>query len=101
MSFTTTVLTVTDLHRLRGLYSDLAEAVSREKPDALALVGDFLDFCGTTEPQLTTTQAALSLAGLEVPELIFVRGNHEDFAWFEFQDAWATTGRRLVAHDRA
>jgi len=63
----------------------------------MCLVGDFLDFCGTTEPQLTSAEAALSVALLEVPELIFARGNHEDFAWFEFQDAWATTGRKLVS----
>jgi len=42
------VLAVTDLHRLRGLYSAMTEVVSVQKPDALTLVGDFLDFCGTT-----------------------------------------------------
>ena len=34
---------------------------------------------------------------MPVPEIVFVRGNHEDFAWFEFQDAWARTSRKLVA----
>ena len=79
------ILTVTDLHRLRGVYFELTAVASREKPDALCLVGDFLDFYGTKEPQLTTGEAALSIARLEVPEIIFVRGNHEDFSWFEFQ----------------
>src|SRR2546427_5560082 len=97
MAHTIKILTVTDLHRLRGLFFEFTETVSREKPDALCLVGDFLDFCGTTEPQLTTAEAALSIARLEVPEIIFVRGNHEDSSWFEFQDVWNTTGRRLVA----
>ena len=38
MSQTITVLTVADLHRSRKLYAQLREAVTRHKPDILALV---------------------------------------------------------------
>jgi hypothetical protein len=36
------------------------------------------------------------LGRLEGPEIVFVRGNHEDSNWWEFQDAWRSTGRKLV-----
>ena len=90
------LLTVTDLHLVTQLYEQLADAVVTHRPDVVAFVGDFLDCCGFTgEPQLTTTQAAKAAAALIVPEIVFVRGNHEETNWREFRNAWKATGKSL------
>jgi len=45
---------------------------------------------------LSPTDAALAFAALPC-EVAFVRGNHEDWSWPDFQDAWFATGRPLHA----
>ena len=91
------ILTVTDLHQVRSLYEQLAQAVESHVPDVVALVGDFLD-AGDTQPnQLKTAECAAFLAGLPCKDLVFVRGNHEDSNWWEFFTAWQETGRPLNA----
>ena len=52
MSQTIKILTVTDLHRVRALYEQLARAVESHQPDIVALVGDFLDAGGDHPDQL-------------------------------------------------
>jgi Icc-related predicted phosphoesterase len=95
MSIRLKLLAVTDLHCLQHLYAELDEVVRRHRPNVLALVGDFLDCLGTSEPQLRTSQCASAIAHLEVPEIVFVRGNHENTNWREFQDAYQKAGREL------
>jgi len=93
------VLTVTDLHLKRGLYGELRAAVGKHKPDAVCLVGDFLDDeeLPPSNDRLTPTAAALALAALPC-EVVLVRGNHESWDNFpEFEAAWRTTGRTLHA----
>ena len=36
------------------------------------------------------------IAGLDVAEIVFVRGNHEDADWWNFQDAWEKPARKLT-----
>src|SRR5437879_8471627 len=95
MSQTITVLTVADLHRSRKLYAQLREAVTRHKPDILALVGDFLDATGDHKDKLSTEECAQALSRMPCPETVFVRGNHEDSAWFSFADTWQRSGKEL------
>jgi metallophosphoesterase superfamily enzyme len=95
VSQTITVLTVADLHRGKVLYNLLRTAIARHRPDILALVGDFLDATGEQEGKLTTEECVRFLGRLPCPEIIFVRGNHEDSAWFAFADEWKTSGREL------
>ena len=94
-----TLLTVTDLHSQRGLYADLAKAVEDHRPDAIALVGDFLDmFQGPVPPDLLDpASCARALARLPCPEMVFVRGNHEGPNWRPFAEAWRAEGRKTVA----
>jgi len=96
---TVRVLTATDLHLKRRLYSDLAKAVQKHRPAVVCLAGDFLDAedLPPTNDRLTPTAAALALAALPC-EVVFSRGNHEDWCnWPEFVAAWRTTGRSLHA----
>lgn len=87
------LLTVTDLHQSRLLYAQLAEAVGLHRPDAVALVGDFLD-CGNIDPdRLDLRACAEAIAALEVPEIILTRGNHEDWNYPAFSEVLAATGR--------
>ena len=90
-----TILTAADLHRSVKLYGLLAKAVSKHRPDVVALVGDFLDATGETAGKLTTEECAVALAKLPCPEVVFVRGNHEDSAWFTFADRFRQTGREV------
>jgi len=89
-------MTVTDLHRIELLYQALGVAVVAHQPDVLALVGDFLDFCEPIVPQKTTADCARFIAGLDVPEIVLIRGNHEDADWINFLMAWTETGRKLT-----
>jgi hypothetical protein len=89
------VLTAADLHRCQKLYGLLAKAVECHKPDVAALVGDFLDATGETEGKLTVEDCARALGRLPCPETIFIRGNHEDSAWWGFADGWRQSGREL------
>ena len=91
------ILTVTDLHRVRVLYEQLARAVESHQPDIVALVGDFLDAGGEHADQFSTAECAAFLSRLACKEVVFVRGNHEDSNWWEFLAAWQATGRPLHA----
>jgi len=91
------VLTAADLHRSKRLYAELAAAVATHKPDVVALVGDFLDAFESTAERLSTSEAAVLLGSLPCPDIVFVRGNHEDVDWWSFADAWAETRRKLNA----
>ena len=90
------LIAVTDLHRSQALYAELSGVVSRLRPDVLAFVGDFLDCMGLAHPQLTSEECATVIARLTVPEVVFVRGNHEDLNWLDFEEAWNRTGRKGV-----
>ena len=89
------VLTVADIHRSRKLYGLLVKAVESHKPDVVALVGDFLDATGETEGKLTVEDCARGLSRLPCPETVFIRGNHEDSAWWGFAKDWQQSGREL------
>lgn len=83
------VLTIADLHQRRALYERLAAAVAVRKPDVVCLVGDFLDLDGLGEGFLTPEAAACELADLTAGrQVVFVRGNHEDFDWPRFELTW-------------
>ena len=91
------LLTVSDLHQRRHLYSQLTAAAAEHKPDCVALVGDFLE--GSREPVeglLSIPEAAAALAALPC-EVVMVRGNHEDWNWPEFEAEWLASGRALHA----
>jgi Icc-related predicted phosphoesterase len=92
-----TILTATDLHALKSLYRDLAGAVAIHKPDLVALPGDFLNASDSIKGRLTSGQCALALSQLPCPEIVFVRGNHEDENWIDFARAWRGTGKPLHA----
>ncbi len=91
------ILAATDLHCVENLYLELAAAVDEHRPDVVALVGDFLDALGSEHKQLTTANCAKALAELPCKNIIFTRGNHEYDNWWEFEGAWATTGRKMHA----
>ncbi len=94
------VLTATDLHRDKGLYQQLATAVKKHRPDILALVGDFLHGQRDNTDRYSTVEAAQFLSRLKVPEIIFLRGNHEDSALWEFADEWTRGGREFHLLDK-
>jgi Icc-related predicted phosphoesterase len=97
-------LTATDLHLRPRLYDNLAQAVEEQKPDLLALIGDFLDGDDPSEvkwARLSIEEAARRIAALKC-EVVFVLGNHEPPCWDAFATAWAATGRVLnVLHGSA
>ena len=97
MSIKTTLLTVTDLHRSSRLLQALGEAVAQHKPDVVALVGDFLHAFDDNEGRMTVGDCAGLLSKLPCAEIVFVRGNHEEEAWWPFAEAWRQCGRRLNA----
>jgi len=97
MSSKTSLLTVADLHRSTGLLMALNEAVARRKPDIVALVGDFLHGFDDNEARVTAPDCAKVLSKLPCAEIVFVRGNHEDAAWWPFAEAWNQSGRPLHA----
>jgi hypothetical protein len=80
MSQTIKLLTVSDLHCDKSLVEQLAKAVKQHKPDILAL--------------------ARAFSKLPVGEILFVRGNHEDSALWNFQQEFEATGKafRLLDH---
>lgn len=90
------VLAVTDLHQSQALYAELSGVVARLRPDVLALVGDFLDCTGLEHPQLTSQECAQVIARFKVPNVLFIRGNHEDYNWLEFEPACHRSGRKLL-----
>ena len=97
MTTKTTVLTVADLHRSTALLEALREAVVEHKPDIVALVGDFLHGFDDNRFRVSVLGCAKLLSQLRCPEIVFVRGNHEDDAWFLFAEAWKALGRPLHA----
>ena len=94
MSVTVRVLSVSDLHCRKNLYKDLSSAVKDHQPDIVAVVGDFLDRTGAGDG-LPVAECARQLAGLKCQDVLFVRGNHEAGNWWEFADAWKSSGRAL------
>jgi metallophosphoesterase superfamily enzyme len=74
----TRILTVADVHQHRALLAELAGAVERVRPAAVAFVGDLLDSNGSAPGMAGLEECAEQLANLATPELIFVRGNHEE-----------------------
>lgn len=90
------VLTVTDLHQSTRLYGQLAEAVTAHRPDVVAFLGDFLDVPVRGTGLLTVEECAVAIAGLDVPEVVLVRGNHEDWNYLTFAEALKATGRAVA-----
>ena len=95
MLTTVRVLTVADIHRSQKLCALLRRAVEKHKPDVVALVGDFLDATGETKGKLSVEDCAHALSRLPCPETVFVKGNHEDSAWWGFAEAWRQSGQEL------
>ena len=95
-----TLLTVTDLHRSAALLEALSEAVVQRKPDIVALVGDFQHAFDDNEGRVTVEECAGTLSKLLCAEILFVRGNHEDEAWWVFADAWNKSGRLIACPAR-
>ena len=83
------LLTISDLHQVKALFGQLADAIVLHQPDVVVCVGDVLDALEySAERQFTTAECATLLARLPVKHLVFVRGNHEDANWTEFVAAW-------------
>lgn len=93
----TSVLTVTDLHRREVLLRELHEAAGRHRPTIAAFVGDFLHAFDDNKGRVSVADCAQLISNLSADEFIFVRGNHEDEAWWEFANAWNAIGRPLRA----
>ena len=64
-------------------------------PDVVAIVGDFLDNSLTTEGQLFVGRAAEVLSHLDCANVVFIRGNHEDEALWEFHASYCREGREF------
>ncbi len=90
------LLTTADLHQSRLHYRSLVLATKELKPDAVAVVGDALDFGDIGKYQFATPECARMLASLPVRHLIFVRGNHEARNWESFVQAWPFETRPLT-----
>ncbi|MBX3745137.1 MAG: metallophosphoesterase [Verrucomicrobiae bacterium] len=93
---TVRLLAVSDLHQSEALYRQLGEAVALHKPDAVALLGDFLDALGVASGQLSVRGCAEAVAALPVREVVVVRGNHEDWNYVGFAAALRDIGREVV-----
>ena len=91
------ILVVTDLHAAKALYQELGRVVKLERPDVVALGGDFLDAALERSGRLSPGECAGVLSKLACQDGVFVRGNHEDYGWWEFAAAWDETGRGLNA----
>ena len=91
------ILTVSDLHLRISLYQQLAKAVALHRPDAICVVGDWLDWGEPRRDMLNPIQAAHELGAMaKGREIVFVRGNHEEDRFSLFELAWRTTG--VTAH---
>ena len=92
------VLCATDLHQSVIQYQALHQAVLEQKPNVVALVGDFLHFWNPPVWELLpVAECAEKLAELPAEHLLFVRGNHEDQNWGSFVSAWPHQRRELTA----
>lgn len=92
----TRILTVADVHQHRALLAELASAVERVRPAAVAFVGDLLDSNGSDPVMAGLAECAEHVANLQTPELIFVRGNHEEDNWPTFASLLRGKGRKIV-----
>lgn len=92
----TRILTVADMHQHRALLTELVRAVERVRPAAVAFVGDLLDSNGSAPGMVGLEECAEWVANLATPELIFVRGNHEEDNWPSFASLLRGKGRRIV-----
>ncbi len=92
----TRILTVADVHQHRALLAELASAVERVRPAAIAFVGDLLDSNGSGPGMAGLEECAEHVANLATPELIFVRGNHEEDNWSAFASLLRGKGRKIV-----
>lgn len=92
----TRILTVADVHQHRALLAELASAVERVRPAAVVFVGDLLDSNGSAQEMVRLEECAEQLANLATPELIFVRGNHEEGNWPPFASLLRGRGRKIV-----
>lgn len=86
-------LTVSGLRSADNHMSHLEAAVARHRPDAVALVGDFLRPGPVYRGQLSNSQLALRLSKLPCKELILIRGPQEIDDWFSFQAELERAGR--------
>jgi Icc-related predicted phosphoesterase len=94
------VLTVADLHQSRTHFQWLCDEVRTKRPDLVAFVGDVLsDPAVNHGDRVPTGEAAHILSSLRCPQLVFVRGNHEQEDWPKFVEAWPLDERPLVALD--
>lgn len=93
---TVTVLTAADLHQSRELYQQLGIAVTKFRPDMVALVGDCLHADNDMTGRLSVEDCAAVLGSLPGPYVVFVRGNHEDENWSSFAGAWRRSNKPLV-----
>ena len=84
------------MHQHRALLAELASAVDRVRPAAVAFVGDLLDSNGSAQEMAGLEECAEQVANLATPELIFVRGNHEEENWPSFASLLRGKGRRAV-----
>ena len=92
------VLTVADLHQSGSHYGWLLDEVQAKRPDVVAFVGDVLsDPRISQSDRVSTEEAAELLSKLPCPQLVFVRGNHEQEDWPKFVTAWPVHERPLVA----
>ncbi len=84
------------MHQHRALLTELVRAVERVRPAAVAFVGDLLDSNGSAPGMVELEECAEWVANLATPELIFVRGNHEEDNWPSFASLLRGKGRRTV-----
>lgn len=92
----TRILTVADVHQHRALLAELTAAVERVRPATVAFVGDLLDSNGSAPGMAGLAECAEQVANLATPELIFVRGNHEEENWPCFASLLRGKGRKIV-----
>jgi Icc-related predicted phosphoesterase len=89
------ILTITDLHQRAVLYRQLEEVVREHKPDVVAAVGDFLDATEDTDGKISLEECAATFARLQCPEVLFVPGNHEGMALWQFREEFTRHGREF------
>ena len=63
----------------------------------MALVGDILHAFDDNNGRVTVGDCAQLISKLPADEIVFVRGNHEDEAWWEFAEIWKSAGRPVRA----
>lgn len=95
-SRTVRLLTVADLHQRKNLYSELQQAIAEHKPDAVALLGDYLHGFDLETDMMPVEACASAISALKVPQVVAVRGNHEGLQFLEFADAVSSTDRTLT-----